>query len=342
MSARDSSIDPRAGGILLLWVLAVGAAAAGYIIREGVPFRQMAVGLVAFVLLLIPYLGFGQAGFAAACRRFASRGAGAVIALAVLAAAPAAAAVAIGRGSAGLTPAAGVVLYAVAPSLIFALAQRAGQAPNLLDALAVMAAWLPLELGAFSGLWRTPGADPSYVIGKTLGLSVLLIGVVAVRPIEGIGYRWRIRLEDLGVAAVATIAFLILAVPAGLLSGFVVLDPRPASAIGIFDRFLAIGLLVALPEEILFRGVIFNLLQKAMVGRHGPAPALLLSALVFGLSHLNNAPLMDWRYVALATYAGVCYGWCYLRTGNLISGILAHTMVDLAHRLVLVTPAASA
>jgi hypothetical protein len=193
-------------------------------------------------------------------------------------------------------------------------------------------------MGFASGLWKRESFDPSYLIGKTMCVSIALAAYMALRPLGGMGYRWRLRLEDLGAAAVALSVFLLVAVPVALASGFVVWEPRVSSLEGVIFRFLAIGLFVALPEEILFRGVIFNQLQKLWIGRAGPAPALILSSLIFGLAHLNNFPYGDPRYALIATWAGICYGWAYLRTGNLIAGVLVHTSVDVIHRLILTTP----
>ena len=85
-----------------------------------------------------------------------------------------------------------------------------------------------------------------------------------------------------------------------------------------------------LPEEVLFRGLIFNILQRTIRG-HGPWPALVISSVIFGLAHLNNPP-GDWRYVLLATMAGMTYGWAYLRTGSLLAPSYAHALVDIIGR----------
>ncbi len=338
MSAPPASLTAR--GLLgpLVFIGVVAAAAARYVFARDIPPAQAAPAFAALLALLIPYIGFGFPGIASGLRRLAPagwRGAAAATGVAV----PAVLALDWGRGVETVGPAVGLIAYASLCAILFAWAARIGEPPNVADALAVLAVWVPVEIGLLQGLWRREGVDPSYLLGKTLCLSVLLAGCVAVRPVGGIGYRWRFRLEDAGTAAVATAAFLVVAVPVGLATGFVAFDPRAVSPEGLIFRILAIGLFVALPEEVLFRGVIFNLLQKGIVSRHGPWPALVISCLIFGLSHMNNFPYGDLRYALLATYAGACYAWCYLRTGNLLAGILTHTAVDLIHRLILITPA---
>src|SRR5205814_3081477 len=83
----------------------------------------------------------------------------------------------------------------------------------------------------------------------------------------------------------------------------------------------------ALPEEILFRSLIQNLLMQ----RLGPGAAtLLLSSLIFGCAHLNNGPQPgpNWRYMILATIAGVAYGRVFQKASTVLSSSALHTLVD--------------
>jgi membrane protease YdiL (CAAX protease family) len=326
---------------LSLFILFLAGAAATYLFERAISPGEIAAAYTAYILLLIPYIGCGYPEIAAAYRRVADAGtAGGALLVATVAVPPTVALLSM-SGRAALVPAAGLLVYGGALATLVSWAKRFGPPPNVVDFLAVLSAWLPVEFGLLHGLWAKGTADPSYLIGKTLSLSVLLMGYVAIRPLEGLGYRWRIKLEDFGVAVVALSAFLLFAVPAGLLTGFVVWDPHYLSLSAMIFRGLGIGLFIALPEEILFRGVIFNLLQKWTAGRYGPLPALLVSSFIFGLSHLNNFPYGDMRYVILATYAGFWYAWCYLKTGNLMGSVLTHMGVDLIHKIFLVTPQGS-
>ncbi|MBI3449787.1 MAG: CPBP family intramembrane metalloprotease [Acidobacteria bacterium] len=332
---------PSARSILSLgiFILVVAGAAARYLFERSISPGEIAAPYTAFILLLIPYVGCGYPEIGAMYRKLGLAGpVGAALLLATVTLPPIVALVSIRGISASWMAAVGLILYGAALAGFLRWADRVGPPPNAVDVLAVLCAWLPVELGFLHGLWSHGPADPSYLIGKTLSLSVLLMGYVAIRPLEGLGYRWRFRFEDFGAAIVALSAFLIVAIPIGIATGFVVWEPKGVSWTGIVFRGMAIGLFIALPEEILFRGVIFNLLQKWTMGRYGPYPALVASSVIFGLSHLNNFPYGDMRYVVLATYAGFCYAWCYLKTGNLMGGILTHMGVDLIHRLYLVTP----
>jgi hypothetical protein len=83
----------------------------------------------------------------------------------------------------------------------------------------------------------------------------------------------------------------------------------------------------ALPEEVLFRSLIQNLL---MLRFGSSARTLLVAALIFGCAHLNNGPqpLPNWRYMMLATIAGWAYGVVFQRSSTVLSSAALHTMVD--------------
>jgi membrane protease YdiL (CAAX protease family) len=83
----------------------------------------------------------------------------------------------------------------------------------------------------------------------------------------------------------------------------------------------------ALPEEILFRSLIQNLLMQ----RFGSGWRTLFAAsVIFGCAHLDNGPqaLPNWRYAILATIAGVAYGAVFQRSSSVVSSAALHMLVD--------------
>jgi hypothetical protein len=102
---------------------------------------------------------------------------------------------------------------------------------------------------------------------------------------------------------------------------------------GVIDLILgALGgyLLTALIEEVLFRGLIQNLLSERIGNKW---VALMIASVVFGLAHLNNTTAgyisPNWAYALMATMAGVAYGWVWLRTGKVTASALTHMLVNL-------------
>jgi uncharacterized protein len=90
-------------------------------------------------------------------------------------------------------------------------------------------------------------------------------------------------------------------------------------------------LVVALPEEVFFRGYLLGHLTRRWPGgrRLAGAPvgaALLLSALLFALGHF----LVDFNPQRLAVFfPGLVFGWMRLRSGSLLPGIAYHALCNL-------------
>jgi len=72
-------------------------------------------------------------------------------------------------------------------------------------------------------------------------------------------------------------------------------------------------LLVAVCEEVIFRGILFRLIDD----RWNTAVALIVSALVFGAAHLTNPGADWWSALAIAIEAGLLLGAAYKFSGNL-------------------------
>ncbi len=72
--------------------------------------------------------------------------------------------------------------------------------------------------------------------------------------------------------------------------------------------FIGLWFAPALVEEIIFRGVI----QNVLVERLKPIAGILIASVIFGVSHIGNREggyrFPNWPYVALASFAGLAYG----------------------------------
>ena len=93
----------------------------------------------------------------------------------------------------------------------------------------------------------------------------------------------------------------------------------------------------ALPEEALLRGVLQEQLHaRSSDGGYARAWPVIVAGLVFGLAHAGGG----WVYVALATLAGIGYGWIFAASGGAIAmAILTHTALNLLHLLFFSYPA---
>lgn len=83
--------------------------------------------------------------------------------------------------------------------------------------------------------------------------------------------------------------------------------------------YFAIGLAAPVAEEFVFRGAILRtLLSWARQTGRKHWTAILLSAVLFSVAHLNPAQMIH------AFLIGLLLGWMYYRTGSIIPGIVYH------------------
>ena len=78
-------------------------------------------------------------------------------------------------------------------------------------------------------------------------------------------------------------------------------------------KSLFLFLVVAVGEEVLFRGVVFRMVND----RWGTVVALIVSALIFGFVHIANENATVWSSVAIAVEAGLLLGAAYKWSGTL-------------------------
>ncbi|NUS86641.1 MAG: CPBP family intramembrane metalloprotease [Streptomyces sp.] len=83
----------------------------------------------------------------------------------------------------------------------------------------------------------------------------------------------------------------------------------PTGAVGLFGFMAA----AAVTEELMFRGVLFRIVEE----RIGTWIALALTGVLFGLSHLLNPHASLWGAIAIAIEAGGMLGAAYAATRNL-------------------------
>jgi hypothetical protein len=219
--------------------------------------------------------------------------------------------------------------YTAAPVLC-AFLQGPGplERPTALDFLTILLLWLPLECNAAASL--VPRAAQGFLHGVADGIAIVLALTLFLgfRSFEGLKLNLPRRSRDfwLPLAGFA-VAAPILAV-AGMALGFI---PRPHLPVQTAGRMAgAAGLIfigTALPEEILFRSLIQNLLMQRF---GGGARTLLAASLVFGCAHLNNGPqpLPNWRYMILAAIAGLAYGKVFQKSSTVLSSAGLHMLVD--------------
>lgn len=219
-----------------------------------------------------------------------------------------------------------LALYLVLPVLVSALLWRAKQSDpqqqgNWRDLVVLLLLGLAVDLRWFEPAWPAHLA----MISKMILLDAGLYGFLVIRQLTQVGVDLRVRGEDLGIGLRELIFYAPIAVPLGLALGFLhwhaYLPRAGAAALAWVFTFV----FIAVPEEIYFRGWIQNLIER----RLGRRSALWLTALIFGLSHFNKrAVQFNWRYVLLATLAGIFYGRAWRQQHRIAASAITHAWVD--------------
>lgn len=222
-----------------------------------------------------------------------------------------------------------LVAYVLLPALALLAIRRPKQHLEWQDVLAILALWLPLDFRWMRDVWGWPSHSLAYSMNSLLATGLAAFLFVCVRRLEDIGYRCHFGKQDGWIGLRNFLLFAPVAVPIGLLTGFITISGRQFSGWQVLLSALGIFFLIAIPEELLFRGIIQNFLEKTL---RKPALALIVTSLVFGAAHLNNGPKPDWRYFLLASLAGLFYGNAYQRTRSLMAPAFVHTLVDTVWR----------
>ncbi len=120
--------------------------------------------------------------------------------------------------------------------------------------------------------------------------------------------------------------FAVIAITIGIRIGFLVYDPSGARLRSLPLTIIGILFFTAWPEEFLFRGILQNLFSRTFRNQW---IGLVLASIIFGLSHIFHAPYPNWKYVTLATIAGLFYGHTWMKTKSLFPAALVHALVDI-------------
>jgi membrane protease YdiL (CAAX protease family) len=190
---------------------------------------------------------------------------------------------------------------------------------------AILALWIPVEFGLFRRL-----GVPSWM-AIVVGMSAAVLAFRSRRDAFDASSAFDPRRLSFKDAVVNFGFFALIGIPLGIAIGFIapVFDLPALRSIPVLAG--SIFLFTALPEEILFRGIIQHSIESRLKNRTASA---VIAALVFGSAHLNNgAPVPNYRYFLLASVAGVFYGIAWRRHKNVLTSSITHTLVNTSWRL---------
>lgn len=221
-------------------------------------------------------------------------------------------------------------LYLGLPVVMAWLLARAAAADpeqrgNWRDAVILLTLGLAVDLRWFDVAW------PAGLRGlnNLLLVDAGLYGFLAIRRLSGTGFDFHLHWSDWKTGLRELFYFAPAVLVLGIALGFIhphgnlpAVGKAALAGVGIF-------VFVAVPEELFFRAWVQNLLER----RIGRWPALVVASILFGLSHFNKrlGPGManfNWRYVLLATIAGIFYGRAWRERRRVPASTITHTCVD--------------
>ena len=232
------------------------------------------------------------------------------------------------------------LIYLFIPAILLWQDRHLPQQINWRSSVSIFVVWFFIEFGLIPKIDMPPQKGISFFL--LVAMNSIIYSFVIIRGLNNIDYRlfpnsidWKYACFYFGLF----IAFF--AIPIGFLTSFIrqTTEWQPLWQFPII--LLGIFLFTGLPEEILFRGLIHNLIAGRMKKHKSEFPVLLISSVIFGLAHVNNSnpPFLfihlfnkdwsiPWVYVILATIAGWFYGLAYIRTRSILAPAILHAMVD--------------
>ena len=231
---------------------------------------------------------------------------------------------AFGTNTFSLPRAAAAALLVLVPVALAASARR-NSAAAWQDFLTLAAVWVAVKFGPVKWLWPYPEAKLAHVLTALLAINVALAAFMFLRRMNGIGYTigWGPRWGFFVVGSF--VVFGCIAIPLGHTLHFIAFAPEWGSVKALPFLSLAIFFFTAWPEELLFRGLLQNMLSHAS---KSDLAGWWTASILFGFSHITNHGFPNWRYVILASIAGFFYGWTWRRTGSIFASALVHAAVD--------------
>ncbi|MDD2564214.1 MAG: type II CAAX endopeptidase family protein [Salinivirgaceae bacterium] len=176
----------------------------------------------------------------------------------------------------------------------------------------------------FAAFAFSPFLFLNYLINKELAFLIFYVihlgGVfLVVRSIFGFqGNTFKFE----SIEVILLLLFVTFAIQIGISGPITDMIPMPDFMKELFlsmsktDIYSFITIVIAAPilEEFLFRGIVL----KGLLKRYSPTKAIIVSAIFFGIAHLN-----PWQFVT-ATMIGLFMGWVYYKTHNIMLTMIMH------------------
>jgi uncharacterized protein len=219
----------------------------------------------------------------------------------------------------------GIAALIVVP-LALAATARSARPGAWQDYLTIVAVWTAVKFSPAYWFWPSPGGfHLAYIFMVLLCVTVAVGAFLLIRQFEDTGYNIGWGPNWSSYVFGTFLCFAALAIPLATAMRFVEFHPRWSEWQMLPFTALAILCFTAWPEEFLFRGLLQNMLQRTTKNDNA---AWVVASILFGFSHITNMGFPNWRYVILASIAGLFYGWTWRLTNSIFASAIVHALVD--------------
>jgi ABC-2 type transport system permease protein/sodium transport system permease protein len=225
---------------------------------------------------------------------------------------------------------------------LFQRPQRPRTTATASGALLCLALMFPLSFVLNGVIIAVQGEPITYILSAQAAVTVTLFGLVPLaaawfgRVRAASGFRLTVPGVSACLAAVVLgLCLWPLAYELGLLlrtAGFATLTEEQLNRVkGMLAEYrnaplafvlFVLGVLPALLEELFFRGYLFS----ALLSASRPRPAILTSALLFGVFHVVTAGGLAFERLAPSALLGIVLGWLCWKSGSIIPGAILHAV----------------
>lgn len=222
------------------------------------------------------------------------------------------------------------------PSTTFGIAMRVGafllpvalllfttreqkQRLNFLFVCAVLSLWYAVQFGALPALPIAHDVDVTYF--QLAVIPIFLYVLAAAGRFDRLGMLFKPTPRGVSVVTANLALLAALSVPVGLVTGALVPAFQGPPLLEAAAQALSIFLLVALPQEILFRGTLLAYLEDVLHLDAGIAAVI--SGVLFGAAHLRGPADIGWTFI-LATLVGIFCARVFLTTRNIVAAGVVH------------------
>lgn len=207
---------------------------------------------------------------------------------------------------------------------------------ELIDLVTVLIIWLPIEFKLLSKDFSPTGSVSQWGF---LTASLNIVNTFSVlRPFskldhaKELGYSFKFSPADILIGLVSGLLYCLFAVPLAKNIGFGKLK-RPTGLKPAKELPILFGMYMnAVTEELLFRGLIQNMLEQRL-GQQSLI-ALLLASMLFGAAHLKKSKMgfefPNYRLAAISTVSGIFCGLTWRYSGKITTSAIPHAIGNFA------------